>query len=161
MNEWKGELAIKSTLGKGTTVEITLPRIAQPSWCVPEINISAGSPVVVLDDDPSIHQIWADRFESLGIKQKGIKLLHFSLAKDLLNWSSQNPNAAKTIYLCDQELLGQNHNGLQVIEELGIEKQSVLVTSRYDDKEIRLSCAGINVPLIPKAFAGFVPIVIN
>ena len=61
----------------------------------------------------------------------------------------------------DFELLNQPKTGLDIIEELGIEKQSVLVTSRYEEKNIQERASRLNLQLLPKALAGFVPIEIT
>ncbi len=62
------------------------------------------------------------------------------------------------LFLIDQEYLEQNQNGLQVIEELQISKNSILVTSRFDELEIIEKCTTLGVKLLPKSMSGNIPI---
>lgn len=64
-------------------------------------------------------------------------------------------------FLClvDFELLGQSKNGLDIIEELQISKKSVLVTSRFDESEVRNRAHNIGVRFIPKSLASLIPII--
>ena len=55
---WGGTLVITSELGKGTTVTIKLPKAEAPAGFVPMLELTSGKPVVVLDDDSTIHQVW-------------------------------------------------------------------------------------------------------
>ncbi len=64
----------------------------------------------------------------------------------------------KKTFLIDYELLDHTVNGLDLIEKLGIEERSVLVTSRYEESNVKLRCETFGVKLLPKALAGFVPI---
>lgn len=49
-------------------------------------------------------------------------------------------------------------SGLDIIEKHGLAKYSVLVSSRFDDLQIRNRCEALGVKGIPKGLAGFVPI---
>jgi hypothetical protein len=66
-------------------------------------------------------------------------------------------------YLCliDFEILGQDKNGLQVIEKLNIEKNSILITGRHEEEKIRKKCNDLQIKMIPKAIAGIIPIKIQ
>ncbi len=136
----------------GTTVTLTLPKAPAPFWFVPELQITSGMSIVILDDDMSIHHIWEKRF----FHNKDIKLFHFSTAKELRECNVQNEEA---LYLIDYELIGQAVTGLDLIEDLEIEKHSVLVTSHFEEEKIQTRCKELSVKLVPKGLAGFVPIV--
>ena len=60
---WGGSLEMASEPGKGTTVKIKLPSAEVLEDFMLELPLAAGWPVVVLDDDASIHQVWKGRFE--------------------------------------------------------------------------------------------------
>lgn len=60
--------------------------------------------------------------------------------------------------LVDYELLGQSKTGLELIKLLRIEKQSILVTSRFEEKELREKCNQRGVRIIPKMMAALIPI---
>ena len=60
----------------------------------------------------------------------------------------------------DYELLGGAKTGLDLIKQFSIERNSILVTSRYDEKTIMKRCEKDGIKLIPKGMAGFVKITI-
>ncbi len=154
-----GTLKIESKVNLGTTVTIDLPREVAPDWFVPELRIPSGSKVIVFDDDQSIHQIWKGRFDSAGLAGSGVQLLHFSGPRELQKYYSQSfAELDQAIFLMDYEILGVAESGLDLIEQLGIQAQSILVTSRYEEPSIRARCEQMGVRLIPKSMSGFVPI---
>lgn len=156
---WGGNLVVESEVAKGTSIIITLPRAPAPHWFVPKLVIAAESTVVVLDDDTSIHQIWHGRFERANFFENGIKVHHFSTLQKIESWMRGGLSYShSTIFLFDYELIGEKTSGLALIEKFQIANQSILVTSRYDDKIIRETCKRLGVKLIPKGMTGFVPV---
>lgn len=143
-----------------TTISIILPKVNPPSWFVKRLDIPTGSVVSILDDDHSIHNVWQGRFSSLGSDFKNIEICNFTSFDVFKKWL-ENYNdskiAEKMVFLVDYELIGQDSTGLDVIEELKIQKQAILVTSRYEEIDILERCKRMGVRLIPKAMAGFLP----
>ncbi len=159
VESWGGRLMIESKVGAGTAVTISLPTAQSPSWFVSILELSAGSSVVIVDDDASIHQIWQGRLDSFGVAKNQISIVHLSTPDQLRNWvGDQTDQLRRTLYLVDFELLGFRESGLDLINELNLGHQSVLVTSRFEEQHIRERCQKLNVKLIPKGLAGFVPI---
>jgi signal transduction histidine kinase len=162
IESWGGSLKIQSEQGAGTNVTLRLPLSIVPEWFVSEVKLVSALPVVVLDDDTSIHLIWQGRFDSLGAKNKNIEILHFSAPDELRNWVLANsPIAKQTLYLVDYELLGYKDTGLSLAEELGIGERSILVTSRYEEQQIIENCIRLRARVIPKGLAGVIPISIG
>jgi hypothetical protein len=156
---WHGDLSISSKVEEGTTITITLPRQEPPKWFVPNLKIHQNTRVIVFDDDQSIHSIWEGRLSSSVPESYGLELIHFTNAFDLRKYYGRNfTDLDKAIFLMDYELQGQEESGLDLIEELGIQSQSILVTSRYEETNVRSRCERLGVPLIPKSMSGFVPI---
>lgn len=159
VSEWGGEIAIESKPEEGTTVEIRLPRSEAPKWFVSELVFPRDVKVVILDDDTTIHQIWDGRFESLQIKNTGVEFAHLSTADEFTRYVLQHyGEVERSLFLVDFELIGSTRTGLDLIEELKIESRSILVTSRFEEKDIKTRCATRGVRMIPKSLAGFVPI---
>ncbi len=162
MRLWGGKLEITSTLApapnQGTVITLHLPLATTPSWFVSELKLPFGSTIVVLDDDPSIHAIWQDRLQALSYQDFGLKIRHFSTPSELESYvmTAENPNY--TLYLNDYELLGHEKTGLDLIEELKIARQSILVTSRFEEKPVAERAEKIGLKLIPKSIASLVPI---
>lgn len=158
-SSWGGEVCLSSELRKGTTVTVTLPQAAAPAWFVPEIVVPAGATVVVLDDDESIHQIWRDRFIVDRDDGCAVRLVHCSTPAEVRGYLAKQAKLREdTLFLMDHELLGETLTGLDVIESEKIAAQSFLVTSHFDEHEIRTRCKWAGVKLLPKGLAGFVPI---
>ena len=161
LGSWSGNLEILSTVGQGTTLKITLPTCSPPSWFLPSLELAPSTQVVILDDDQSIHQVWKGRMESAQATKHGIELLHFSSPEEIALWRSKadlNEKNRPIRYLLDYEILGSSTTGLDLIEKLGIHREAVLVTSRYEEPSLRSRCATLQVPILPKALAGFVTI---
>lgn len=132
---------MNSQVGAGTLTEITLPRVAAPSWFLESIKLNPEMEVLCLDDDLTIHQIWKGRLDSLQANHQNIVVRNFTSANEFKSFiKSQASPQENKFYLIDYELLGQSTNGLSVIEELGIQENVVLVTSRYEEPEIKERC---------------------
>ncbi len=159
VQSWQGSLAIESKAGEGTTITVKLPKAQAPDWFVSRLILESGKPIVILDDDASIHQVWQGRLDSLRVKEHGIEALHFSVPDEFRGWVLGNATqAALALYLSDYELLGQKETGLDLAEELGLGEQTILVTSRYEEPGILKRCGQLKVRLIPKNLAAYVPI---
>jgi signal transduction histidine kinase len=159
---WGGSLHMDSKQGKGTTVTIRLPEAQAPANFISVLALSAGVPVVVLDDDTSIHQVWQERFDSARVKDYEIEVLHFSKPDKLRAWVNSFPDkAGLSVYLFDYELLNYKETGLSLARELGIASKVILVTSRYEEKGVIDESEKLNIRMIPKGLAGFVPIAIK
>lgn len=152
--DWGGSLRVESTPGEGTCVSIALSREVSPAWFVPELEVENGATVVVLDDDPSIHSLWKDRIGRLGSSR--VILQHFTSAASMEQWLVVNPLPA--VLLVDYELIGGVLTGLDIIRDHHLEDRAILVTSRYDDSELKDIRLNSDIKMIPKFLAGFVPI---
>jgi signal transduction histidine kinase len=151
-----GTFEIDSVEGKGTSIRIILPLAEPPIWFAKKISLTGKKYLVSLDDDISIHQIWAGRLSSLGFKN--IEHVRFQSGEAFRQYVNSNMNKLKeSLFLVDYELLNQPLTGLDVIDELGIEKYSILVTSRYEEGAIQDRTSRLKLLLLPKALAGFVP----
>ncbi len=148
-----GDLTIKSQINDGTTVTISIPICETPDWFCENIFLDSNTMFVSLDDDSSIHQIWKQRLTSLNA-QAGFK--SFTSAKSFADWYYNC--GKKSLFAIDYELLNQEKTGLDIIEELGIQKNAVLVTSRYSENSILERCAKLRLKIIPKSMAEHVPI---
>lgn len=154
---WGGSLEIKSEIGKGTCVNITLPHAMAPDWFVLQLDLNTNSTVVILDDDTSIHQIWQGRFNALFADKNAINVLHMSIPEELAKWVHGNVSDNAT-FLIDYEYIGIKETGLDIIKSLDINKRSILVTSRYEEHHVMDGCKKLGIRLIPKGLTGFVPI---
>lgn len=150
VESWGGELFLDSKRNQGTIVKICLPIAASASWFVPQIVLSKQQKVVVIDDDQSIHQIWKDR-----IGDKIDELVHLTYPDALIE-KIEEFKKSDILYLCDYEF-NQSCLGIELLERLGIIEKSILVTSRFE-KHILEQAEVLNLKVLPKGMAGFVPI---
>ena len=154
----------------GTTITIELPKAKTPAWFAESIQLHSNQEFVTVDDDISTHQIWKGRLESLKSKEHNIKTSSFTSAnefrvyynKTLKGQISKKSNSnERIIFLIDYEFLNQNDTGLKIITELNIQSNSVLVTSRFDEPNIRNECEAQRIKILPKQLVGQIPIAIK
>lgn len=159
---WGGSLELSSEIGKGTTATLVLPLAPAPEWFVPELRLTPGKAVVILDDDASIHQVWQERLDALKAGERGVEVAHVSTPSELRSWvKGDEAKARQALYLFDYELLGYSETGLSLAEELVLGERVVLVTSRYEEPEVLEGCRKLKARLIPKGLAGSVPMSVD
>lgn len=157
-----GEFKIESTVGKGTKVILTFPRVTTPAWIAEDIKLGAEDIVVVLDDEDSIAAAWQSRFATALKEAPNIKVHYFKVGAEALNFiNSLSPMDKKKVFLLtDFELIGQGLNGLNVVEQSGVER-SVLATSHHMNKDVRAQAAKLATKILPKQLAPEVGITID
>lgn len=152
IEEISGKMLIHSDINIGTKISINLIRAEIPRWFCETLNFKSESLIVVLDDDPSIHDAWNEKFS----KTPSIEIAHFY---NILDLSQYSIDPAKTVlYLIDYELLGDKKNGLDIIEELKLNEKAILVTSNFEDLALRIRCENIGVKIIPKSNVPYIQI---
>lgn len=173
-----GEFSIHSREGVGTIVTLLLPCAEEPRWFARRIEVSQGAVVVSIDDDPSIHQIWAMRLSGAersksqqnqhssseassvphsGVRYSGAQHVILRSKASAMKWILEHRDLV-CVYLMDFEFLCESGDGLDLIEEAGIATQSILVTSRYEEPHVRSRSLALGVRLLPKSLAAFVPL---
>ena len=150
-----GNLEIDSVEGEGTTVTISLPRSDAPAWFVPKIILFNNQDIITVDDDENIHGVWKER-----LSESGASLHSFSTFKGITDYYRTHFSDLHehTLFLVDYEIVGEADTGLDLISKLGVETISILVTSRYEDPEIRRRCDKMGIKMIPKGLCAFVPV---
>lgn len=152
-----GRLEIRSKENCGTDVTLLLPLCTPPDWFLPALRLPSGSTIVVIDDDPSIHEMWVQKMAPLA---GNLQLVQFMSGSELERWLQAHPDreGQNTFFLFDYDLAGDARNGLQWIAFLNLASRSVLVTSYDEKEEVRTEAGRLKVKLIPKGISGFVPI---
>lgn len=153
LEEWQGTLVLESTVRKGTTVFLRLPRVQAPRWFVSEIIVYDTLPIGILDDDQSVHDAWDQR---LSVVSKSLQIHHFTQPEAFIAW--YRAASVPVQVFSDYELLGHTLTGLDVLEDLDIQKQAILVTSHYEMAEVLARCQRRNIKLLPKNLLAHVAI---
>ena len=155
VESWGGSLKAESRAGKGTTLRIRIPRALPPAWFVSKLRLAPETLVAIVDDEPSVHQAWRSR-----IDETGVQVQQFGKPEEIEDWwSDLSPSdRSRTLLLVDYEFTGSPRTGLDLIQALSAENQSVLVTSYFEDSRIIDACLRSKIRLLPKSLVGLVPI---
>ncbi len=57
-----GKIKVESTLNIGTTITIKLKRVKKPSYFTSTVKLKKN--IYIIDDDPSVHKLWASKISS-------------------------------------------------------------------------------------------------
>ena len=152
LEQINAKMLIHSKEKIGTKIIISLVRSNNPDWFCDSMHIKQDSVIVVLDDDPSIHDAWNERFATIS----HVKLIQAYNVSELLQlkiapW-------VPILYLVDNELLNDVKTGLDFIEEFKLTDKAILVTSCFEDVTVRKQCESLGVKIIPKSYVPYIKI---
>ncbi len=146
-----GSFSINSELGHGTKITLTFPKADTPKWITDKIELNHDDLVVIVDDEPYVHEAWECQFKSI---VPNISRQHFEQGEEAISFLNQltEEEKSKVFLLTDYELLKQKLNGLDIIEKSKIGK-AILVTSHHNDHEIREKASNFKIKILPKELA--------
>lgn len=159
LSAMSGTFAVDSLEGNGTSVTLTVPLAAPPTWFTESIVIPPDSELGILDDNDSIHGVWDYRLTRLPEPMPGLRVQHFHKINDLKDWHLKAQSEKSRVYLVDYEIHDDPKNGLDIIEELGIAANSYLVTGHSDESDVLKRAEWLGVKVVPKELACNIPIV--
>ncbi|MCC2625458.1 MAG: kinD [Burkholderiales bacterium] len=148
----EGVFNIESELGRGTKVTLTFPKIETPAWITDKIELKPDDLVVIVDDEPYVHEAWECQFRTLSSPY--VRRKHFEQGSEAISFLNQLTEEEKknVLLLTDYELLKQKLNGLDIINKTKIER-AILVTSHHNSQKIRERAANLEVKILPKELA--------
>jgi FixJ family two-component response regulator len=149
-----GEISIDSEINNGTKVTLTLPKEKNAPWIAEQLEFKKGNIVVIIDDDDSIHNAWKIRFKDY---MDIIHLKHFKNGKEAVDFINSTPKK-ELFVLVDFELINQELNGIEIIEQTDMQDRSIIVTSHYENQEVRKLSAKSGIKMLPKPLAAEIPI---
>ena len=133
---------------------IPLTSCNAPDWFADQIALPKDCSLVILDDDPSIHRLWAQRLKNLPCTP-----IHLRDHESAVEWYRSNWSEGQIIFwLCDHDLGADSRTGLETIELLGVQDEALLVTSRFEDPEVQARVIRQGVRILPKLLAPIAPI---
>ncbi len=147
--KYQASLALDSQVGHGTTIRLTLKRTSAPRWFSSSINLSKFDNIIVLDDDYSIHELWNKRLS--GLKRD----YHIINLNDPLELSAtlSKLDISKTFIICDYEFVHESLDGIDTIIENDISKNSILITSHFNEDDLQERCLKNSIKMAPKNLA--------
>jgi signal transduction histidine kinase len=141
----RGRIILRSTLGSGTEVEISLPAVPEEKPIF--INIEAETHLVFLDDERTIHELW----ERILPEEVPFSCRHFlQSAREFRAWMAEN-KPKKVQFFIDHDFAKDGETGLALIEEFGIQERALLVTGRARDAAVQEAAKKWGVRIIDKA----------
>jgi signal transduction histidine kinase len=142
VEQFQGNIEIRSRVGEGTSVIIIIPKRQTPSWHVHAIEESRFQRIVVCDDVDGILKAWEIRLKSL----------NWSLKTQFYRNTAQIPldDPRTTLFLLDYDLGAGVETGLQFMQRTGIGPSAILVTGHFDAPEVQAACADLGCGLLPK-----------
>jgi signal transduction histidine kinase len=150
---WGGGIRIESRAGHGTRVEIELRQAESPAWLPTEIALpEKDGKLVLVDDEPLVHEAWKERLRPLGITPLSFDSLRALEARPDVGRAPENR------FLFDFEFYGSESNGLDAIERLQLASRSVLVTGQSLRPDILARSVKLGVKLLPKELIAQVPL---
>ncbi|MDQ5921389.1 MAG: two-component system, OmpR family, aerobic respiration control sensor histidine kinase ArcB [Pseudomonadota bacterium] len=141
----------------GTTVSVKFPKAKAPNWLANEISITPEDIIVIVDDDISIHGAWDSRINYITEKFSNIEVKHFMEGKDALEFIDALPNKEMVYLLSDYELINQDINGIDIIKQSKV-KRAVLVTSHFENADVRKLASKLGIPILPKELFNSIPL---
>lgn len=143
-----GSIEIDSLVAKGTTVIVKLPIVSTPT--IFPVSIPGNyDKIIILDDDPSFHELWIKKFSSLQ------SIVHYYSPKEL--FANHNFIPENTLFICDYDLSDNDTNGLKVIQQIGPSTNTILVSARNMDGELRILLEHLGIKFLPKCLVHYVP----
>ena len=148
-----GRLELESKPAQGTKARLLLPLAPAPTWFPTRMELQRGGTLVSVDDDPSIHLLWAERLKELPNKVRHVVLRSPS---ELETWLATHPElATNSLFLVDHEM--PREPGANLIARLGLAEKAILVTSRSKELAAEGVAERLRLRMLSKRDAPFVP----
>ncbi|MCB9092868.1 MAG: hypothetical protein H6621_00045 [Halobacteriovoraceae bacterium] len=162
LDRWDGKLKIDSKEGFGTSVTLTLPESEEDFLYPTQITLSSAMQVIVVDDDPTVHALWQQRFNRADIKRDNINVHHFTgFAKAKAKIDEFRRSGRDFLLLVDNDLRSSEGRGVDFVKELNVQGHALLVTSDGHSRSVYATCEALSLPIIPKVIQKEIPIHIS
>lgn len=138
IEKWGASYKIVSKVNYGTSFSIIFPIQDPPEWIQTEIYIRDDFNIIIVDDDYSIFNLWKNKIAIKLNDSKNIFFTYLKSPEELTEYIAENEiDLNKTILLVDFHFIGSNESGVEIIQKLSIDKNSIIVSSQYPDISMR------------------------
>lgn len=159
VESWNGTLAVASVEGQGTSIRILLPRANPSQLSLSSIILPVKGHVVVLDDDPTIHEIWRSRLLPDALAEHGITVSWLFDGKEAEPLVERlKKDGQDFLILADFNLGEGKQTGLEVVRQLGVCDRTVILSNNAEEETLIRECATSAIPLVSKALQAHIPI---
>jgi DNA-binding NtrC family response regulator len=111
-----------------------------------KVGFSETVAIVVIDDDPNIHELWKKRLANR------VKNYHFSNSAAFEKWYlSERNSSERFLYLFDHDLTDETKTGMDLIRKFDLFTQAILVTGREKDETLLIECAQSKLRFLRKS----------
>lgn len=132
------EFKVVSKVNFGTSIYITIPLVNCPSWFTGNVTLNRKN-VVCIDDDDSFRRLYKRKFKNF--KGRVVVSNDFDESLSLC--------VDNSLFFFDYDL-GKGIKGIDRIVDNSLQKQSVLVTSMYQDEYVQNRCLKEGIKILPK-----------
>lgn len=148
-----GEFKIESELGQGTTVTLKIPLQREHKLIADSLFVSGDQPIVVVDDDTLIRNLWEDK-----AKQFDVKLVSFSSPEELVE-NFEREDLDRMNFIVDLEFKNSSVNGIDLIRKLQIEDRAILISGKWDTSDVAFQCEHFEIKRFPKELLSYFEII--
>ncbi len=144
IRSWHGEFHLLESKKGRTEFEIKLP-----IWSPSSMDIDSAGHIVILDDEDSVHDQWLEKMNSINPEAK---VLSFKKPHEFQDWFNENEIFSHYIFFFDSDLGEHEENGEHLINEMGLNHISYLVTNNYNNPNLTKWCDERAIQVIPKGY---------
>jgi signal transduction histidine kinase len=150
-----GSVLFSSKVGNGTEVTLTIPLVNAPNGFETNIILKPHQALVLVDDDSLIHDTWR-----LRLKEFDIEAMHINSVQEFEKWFQEfgKNQLGQFTYIFDFDLRDKNKTGADLIDQYGLNFESVLISGLAEEKSIQQVIERLKVRWLPKELTGLVPI---
>ncbi|MBI2519944.1 MAG: HAMP domain-containing histidine kinase [Bdellovibrio sp.] len=154
VESWGGRLEIESVYQQGTTVTVKIPSVAIPEWFTAGMALDGAKEFILTDDRADMHLLVQDALkENHGHLEK----YFHQTSEEFETWFLKNKNALHSpVFVFDYDLGQDEKTGIDLIEEFGLQANSILMTNFHDDAFVQAKVMKAGVRMFPKALVEFV-----
>lgn len=154
-DKWNAGIDYATIENQGTTVSLRFDIAKENPLFPSEILIPEESTVIILDDDPSVHESWRQRFKSLD--GNNIEYYFFDSPEEAkVSINNLQEMNREFIFLGDYDLRSNETDGIKFIKDNKLNDQSILVTSSLDS--VLDECRTLKIPVISKSIQSSIDI---
>ncbi len=162
LREQHAEITVADTGSDRHPVPLTFPLADAPQWMADMLVVNPDDIIIILDDDPDMHEAWASYFEHTLDLLHEIKIKHYTSCADALLYMQtlSTQERHRVLMVTNDELISLEFNGSIVID-CTLPTKTLLVASDYANSHSLQRAVRRYLKTLPKRWADEIPIYIQ